>query len=262
MLLTCAFPHAQDGDAVNKLGSELLQLFSLYSEVYQLAVDGSKGGGKKGRKAGGNNAAVAEGSEAEVCRVCVCVLRVPPVVLCCALRCQHGFHCLMAEEFMHNGQYLFFRTPLATFPSHRRCLHHQTSTAVGHKRSRPSDGFTPVHKQRPRFSPACLAQLCAAVVDDGLMQLPSSYDVTKPDHHAQLAREAGFRACVLRSCSALLEDAQAAAASAMLLQDGAQEGSGAGAGSASGSASAPAAAEVLELGPALFKVAKVRGRVC
>jgi hypothetical protein len=47
-----------------------------------------------------------------------------------------------------------------------------------------------------------------AIVDDGLMQLPSSYDVSNPDHHAQLAREMGFRACVLRSCTSLLEDAQ------------------------------------------------------
>jgi hypothetical protein len=86
-------------------------------------------------------------------------------------------------------------------------------------------------------------------MDDGLMQLPSSYDVSNPDHHAQLARETGFRACVLRSCASLLEDAQAAAASALLLQEGeGREGEGAG---------APAAAEVLELGPALFKVTKV-----
>lgn len=65
-----------------------------------------------------------------------------------------------------------------------------------------------MNKQRPRFSAPCLAQLCMAIVDDGLMQLPSSYDVSNPDHHAQLAREMGFRACVLRSCTSLLEDAQ------------------------------------------------------
>jgi hypothetical protein len=126
----------------------------------------------------------------------------------------------------------------------------QTSTApaAGQKRAKPSDGFVPVHKQRPRFSAACLAQLCNAIVDDGLMQLPSSYDVSNPDQHAQLAREAGFRACVLRSCASLLEDAQAAAASALLMQEG---------GPAEGTA-APAAVEVLELGPALYKVAKVK----
>lgn len=120
--------------------------------------------------------------------------------------------------------------------------------AAGQKRPRPSDSFVPVHKQRPRFSAACLAQLCSAIMDDGLMQLPSSYDVSKPDHHAQLARETGFRACVLRSCASLLEDAQAAAASALLLQDGERR---------EGEGPAPAAAEVLELGPALVKVTKV-----
>jgi len=46
----------QDGAAVNKLGGELLQLFSLHSDVYQLAVEGSRAGSKKGRKAGGTAA--------------------------------------------------------------------------------------------------------------------------------------------------------------------------------------------------------------
>jgi hypothetical protein len=92
--------------------------------------------------------------------------------------------------------------------------------AAGQKRQRPSDSFVPVHKQRPRFSAACLAQLCIAIANDGLLPLPDSYDVSKPDHHAQLAKETGFRACVLRSCASLLEDAQAAAASALLLQVG------------------------------------------
>lgn len=129
------------------------------------------------------------------------------------------------------------------------CLKQPSSTApaVGQKRAKPSDAFTPVHKQRPRFSAACLAQLCTAIVDDGLMQLPSSYDVSGGDNHVELARDAGFRACVLRSCASLLEDAQAAATSALLLQDGGKAEGG----------SVPAAAEVLELGPALFKVAKV-----
>jgi hypothetical protein len=40
----------QDGDAVNKLGAELMQLFSLHSEVYQLAAEAGRGGSKKGRK--------------------------------------------------------------------------------------------------------------------------------------------------------------------------------------------------------------------
>lgn len=52
----------QDGDAVNKLGAELMQLFSLHSDVYQLAMEGSKASSKRGRKAG---AAAAEG----VCQV-------------------------------------------------------------------------------------------------------------------------------------------------------------------------------------------------
>lgn len=49
----------QDGDAVNKLGAELMQLFSLHSDVYQLAMEGSKASSKRGRKAGG--AAASEG---------------------------------------------------------------------------------------------------------------------------------------------------------------------------------------------------------
>jgi len=122
-----------------------------------------------------------------------------------------------------------------------------TAPTVGQKRAKPSDAFTPVHKQRPRFSAACLAQLCTDIVDDGLMQLPSSYDVSGGDNHVELARDTGFRACVLRSCASLLEDAQAAATSALLLQDG----------STAEGRPLPAAAEVLELGPALFKVAKV-----
>jgi hypothetical protein len=51
-------PCLQDGDAVNKLGAELMQLFSLHSDVYQLAMEGSKTGSKRGKKAGG---AAAEG---------------------------------------------------------------------------------------------------------------------------------------------------------------------------------------------------------
>lgn len=51
----------QDGDAVNKLGAELMQLFMLHSELYQLAMEGGKAGSKKGRKPGGS-AAAADGS--------------------------------------------------------------------------------------------------------------------------------------------------------------------------------------------------------
>lgn len=51
----------QDGDAVNKLGAELMQLFCLHSELYQLAMDGSKAGSKKGRKPAGAAAAGGEG---------------------------------------------------------------------------------------------------------------------------------------------------------------------------------------------------------
>lgn len=100
------------------------------------------------------------------------------------------------------------------------CLQASAAPTAGQKRPRPSDSFVPVHKQRPRFSASCLAQLCTAIANDGLLPLPDSYDVSKPDHHAQLAKETGFRACVLRSCASLLEDAQAAAASALLLQVG------------------------------------------
>jgi hypothetical protein len=61
----------QDGDAVNKLGAELMQLFSLHSDVHQLAVDGSKAGSKKGKKAG---AASAEGgSQVGAWQVCCCL---------------------------------------------------------------------------------------------------------------------------------------------------------------------------------------------
>jgi hypothetical protein len=128
-------------------------------------------------------------------------------------------------------------------PNH--ALQPSAAPAAGQKRPRPSDSFIPIQKQRPRFSASRLAQLCTAIVDDGLMQLPSSYDASNPDHHAQLARETGFRACVLRSCASLLEDAQAAAASALLLQEKDAKQAGC------------AATEVLELGPALYKVARV-----
>lgn len=54
----------QDGDAVNKLGAELMQLFMLHSEVYQLAAEGGRGGSKKGRKPAG---AAAEGASQVCC---------------------------------------------------------------------------------------------------------------------------------------------------------------------------------------------------
>lgn len=40
---------------------------------------------------------------------------------------------------------------------------------------------------------SCLALLCNAVVDDGLLQLPDDADVTLVNHHVQLARDANFR---------------------------------------------------------------------
>jgi len=89
--------------------------------------------------------------------------------------------------------------------------------AVGSKRSRPDSTFTPVHKRTPQLSADCLASLCAAIADDGLLQLPASYDVNQPNYHVELAREAGFRGFVLRSCANLLESVQATAVSQALL---------------------------------------------
>lgn len=88
------------------------------------------------------------------------------------------------------------------------------------------------------------------------MQLPSSSDVTAPNHHVQLARDAGFRAAVLRSCANLLEQVQSEAATSALLQDDAAAADAKGSEPPAGAA-AGAASEVLELGPALFKVARV-----
>jgi hypothetical protein len=136
----------------------------------------------------------------------------------------------------------------------------QTQPITGHKRGRTgSDSCcAPVHKQRPQLSAACLAQLCNAIAGDGLMQLPADFDVTAPNYHVQLARSAGFRAFVLRSAANMLAHVQsAAAASAMLQQDGA------GAARVGREQQAEAApSEVLVLGPALFKVAKVMRRCC
>lgn len=260
----------QDGDAVNKLGAELMQLFSLHSDVYQLAMEASRASSKKGKKAG---AASAEGASqvGSSCLHWLCSYNVlyqhttskpssspQPVVCMCWLF--GDMPAVTSKRFVEGGgvwaRAMHFASPPYWHATRGVCVCLQQSAAptAGQKRPRPSDSFIPVHKQRPRFAAACLAQLCTAIVDDGLMQLPSNYDVSNPDHHAQLAKEAGFRACVLRSCASLLEDAQAAAASALLLQGGDAERD-------EDKGPAPAAAEVLELGPALYKVARVRHRL-
>jgi hypothetical protein len=66
MPLAMCLCRLQDGDAVNKLGAELMQLFSLHSEVYQLAAEGGRGGSKKGRKPAG-----AEGASQVCCNWCM-----------------------------------------------------------------------------------------------------------------------------------------------------------------------------------------------
>jgi hypothetical protein len=128
---------------------------------------------------------------------------------------------------------------------------HQQATA-GQKRSKPSTSFTPVTRQQPHLSATCLAALCSAINEDGLLQLPDGYDEARPAQHQQLARNDDFRSFVLRSCCNLLEGAQGAAAASALLQPHH------GGGSSSSSAIGPAADEVLVLGPALFQVFKVR----
>lgn len=136
---------------------------------------------------------------------------------------------------------------------------------AGQKRSKPSSSFTPVTRQPANLSASCLATLCMAIVDDGLLPLPSNYDITLPNWHMQLARDHAFRSFVLRSCSNLLEGAQSAAAATAMLQlespsgpaSAAAAASGDGSRSGAGAPVAPAADEVLVLGPALFQVIKV-----
>jgi hypothetical protein len=95
----CAvFVCLQDGDAVNKLGAELMQLFMLHSELYQLAMEGGKGGSKKGRKPGA--AAAADGSSQVLTTSAVlvvflwigCVLcdRIVALRTCAAHYCSQG----------------------------------------------------------------------------------------------------------------------------------------------------------------------------
>jgi hypothetical protein len=145
----------------------------------------------------------------------------------------------------------------SAFPALLLPIHRQAT--AGQKRSKPSASFTPVTKQQPHLSAACLAALCTAINEDGLLQLPYGYEEDRPAHHQQLARNDDFRSFVLRSCCNLLEGAQgSAAASALLQPQGAGSSSSAGGGdAAAGACSGPAADEVLVLGPALFRVFKV-----
>lgn len=55
----CSRP-CQDAGQVTRLGEELGKLFELHKQVYQLALEGSKSGGKKGRKKGPGAATAAE----------------------------------------------------------------------------------------------------------------------------------------------------------------------------------------------------------
>jgi hypothetical protein len=147
---------------------------------------------------------------------------------------------------------------LLLLPCLQPCLQHRQAPA-GQKRGKPSPSFTPVTRQQPHLSATCLAALCTAINEDGLLQLPDGYDESRPAHHQQLARNDDFRSFVLRSCCNLLEGAAGAAAASALLQPHQQGAGGSGSSGAGGAAVGPAADEVLVLGPALFQVFKVRG---
>jgi hypothetical protein len=82
----------QDGDAVNKLGAELMQLFMLHSELYQLAMEGGRAGSKKGRKPGGSAAAAADGSSQVLTQSALLLVRCHRTVAVCSCSAVRWFH--------------------------------------------------------------------------------------------------------------------------------------------------------------------------